>query len=117
MPKQRLNVNPRIGVAGDFINEVASFFTCTVGILEGNDLFSYEDIKAAFDEGKPHFYEERFPPDKYEDVVNERNAGVVDEINDLVVQIRDLKDIPKEKFPYQKLLDLCIQVRILVHGK
>ncbi len=86
-------VNPESGISKDYINEIASLVTIC-------DYYGPSEITKMYPDYRVKKYEERFPLDKYKDVITDKNRQLVEAINaqaDLInADLANIDNISKE---------------------
>lgn len=82
-------IDPRTGISADFGTQFAA-----LGVLrmrrERPDLFTDDEVLDELKTQQWRQYEERFPTDRYAEVITERNKVGIARLNEIVIQVKDL---------------------------
>jgi len=108
LKKQVPQITPDTGVSGDYSNELMML----LNVVE----FYKINGKDVFDKVKPlKKYEERFSPDKYQDVITDQNRSTVKKMDDLVDKINNMLTTKNRDIKWY--LDSIDQMKLLVYGE
>ena len=99
---------PETGISRDFINEYTGIVMRIQGWESGNDMF---DIIIPYSLKK---YEERYPLDKYKEVITLKNKLRIRRINSCVEKINQLKEYVNEKKDFSELRSLIRGMHYLI---
>ncbi len=101
-------VSPATGLTNDYNNEVAALFSVY-------DSFGFDGLKEYFPNFRIKKYSERYPEDKYKNVITEQNRAAVEELDRLVDGINlDLAQLDELKA--KDLMDKVDRIILIVRG-
>lgn len=98
MAEKRLKV-PQIspnGVSEDYINEIC-------GLVATIEVYKEMKLDWFYKVNKIQRYEERFPPQEYANVINNRNRSLIERINSTAQEINEMLDAKSRNIPKYKI--------------